>query len=172
MLRKHSEVDVYKNDLIDLQDIEKLSPKGILLSPGPGRPTDSGISLPAVQKLKGTVPILGICLGHQIMGEVLGAKVSHALRPMHGRTSHISHNQTGLFANLPSPLRVMRYHSLVVLPDNLPAGLALTAQTKEGEIMGFSHPILKLEGVQFHPESILTEGGDQLIKNWVQMIWS
>lgn len=172
MVKKHSETTVFRNDEISLEEVGQLNPRGILISPGPGKPQDSGISLSLVRKFRGMTPILGVCLGHQIMGDILGMEVAHAIRPMHGRTSMISHDQRGLFLGLPSPLRVMRYHSLVVLPQKIPPGMRITAQTSEGEIMGLSHQADKLEGVQFHPESILSEGGDRLIKNWIEMIWS
>lgn len=172
MVKKYSETLVFRNDEINLNRVRQLNPKGILISPGPGRPEDGGISYEIIRSFKGKLPILGICLGHQIMGEILGMEVNLAKRPMHGRTSMIVHQQKGLFEGIPSPLRVMRYHSLIVKPGALPEGIEITAQTAEGEIMGLSHPPSKLEGVQFHPESILSESGDQLIQNWAEMIWS
>ncbi|MCI4671143.1 MAG: aminodeoxychorismate/anthranilate synthase component II [Bacteroidia bacterium] len=172
MVKKHQETQVFRNDEIDLPRISELNPDGILISPGPGRPKDSGISVNVVNQFQGQIPILGICLGHQIMGEILGMNVQHAHRPMHGRTSFIQHAQEGLFANIPNPMRVMRYHSLIVTPEEVPSEIKITAKTQEGEIMGLSHDKLKLNGVQFHPESILTENGNILIKNWIEMIWS
>jgi len=170
MVRKEAEVLVVKNDEITVQEVGKLNPQGILISPGPGRPVDGGVSMAVVQAYFQHIPILGVCLGHQILGEVFGSPIVLASRPMHGHTSPIYHQHTGLFKGLPNPLKVMRYHSLVIDPLTLPDELMVTAMTHENEIMGIQHKFLPLFGVQFHPESILSEGGAEIIKNWLQMI--
>ncbi|GAB4410365.1 MAG: aminodeoxychorismate/anthranilate synthase component II [Bacteroidia bacterium] len=170
LLRRYATVQVVRNDAIGLEEITATDPAGIVVSPGPGRPEDSGISLPLVQRLYDRYPILGVCLGHQIIGQVCGAKVVHAARPMHGRTSLVQHTQTSVFRQLPSPLRVMRYHSLVLDPDTIPDELEVIAYSDGGEIMGIRHKIHTLVGVQFHPESVLSEGGDRMIRNWLDDI--
>ncbi|MEO0897751.1 MAG: aminodeoxychorismate/anthranilate synthase component II [Bacteroidota bacterium] len=170
LVRREAAVKVVKNDEISLEEVRRLHPQGILISPGPGRPTQSGISLPIVSNFYKDYPILGVCLGHQILGEVFGQQTILAQRPMHGRTSMIQHDEQGLFKGLPSPLRVMRYHSLVVNPTHFTDKLVVTAQTEQGEIMGLRHKSLPLCGVQFHPESILSDGGRQIIQNWLEMI--
>ncbi len=172
LVRKFTPVRVSRNDEIGLEDIACLSPSGILISPGPGRPQDSGISMAATQHFMGQIPILGVCLGHQIIGELLGMKLVHAARPMHGKTSDITHLGKGLFEDLPQPLRVMRYHSLILDGTRKDNSLEITARTLDQEIMGLSHSGLRLEGVQFHPESILSVGGETIIHNWVKSIWS
>ena len=156
---------VVKNDAIDLAGITALAPDGVLVSPGPCTPNDAGISLEVV--VRATVPVLGVCLGHQVIGQAFGGNVVRAGRLMHGRTSPILHEGHGVFAGLPSPFEATRYHSLLVERATLPDCLAITAWTAEGEIMGVRHKARPVEGVQFHPESILTTHGKELLANWV-----
>jgi len=159
---------VVKNDAIDLAGIAELAPDGVLVSPGPCTPSDAGISLEAVARA--TVPVLGVCLGHQAIGQAFGGKVVRADRLMHGRTSPILHEGRGVFAGLPSPFEATRYHSLIVDRGTLPDCLEITAWTAEGEIMGVRHKERAVEGVQFHPESILTTHGKDLLANWVRSL--
>jgi anthranilate synthase/aminodeoxychorismate synthase-like glutamine amidotransferase len=159
---------VVKNDAIDLAGIEALAPEGVLVSPGPCTPSDAGISLAAVAGC--TAPVLGVCLGHQAIGQAFGGKVVRADRLMHGRTSPILHEGHGVFAGLPSPFEATRYHSLIVERATLPECLEITAWTAEGEIMGVRHKERAVEGVQFHPESILTTHGKDLLANWVRSL--
>lgn len=159
--------DVVLNDRISAQAVVDLKPDGILLSPGPGTPDDAGITLDTIRLAAGRISILGVCLGHQSIGQCFGAKVVRAARLMHGKTSPIEHNQAGIFANLPQPMIATRYHSLVIDPATVPVCLEVTARTKEGEIMGVRHAEFDIQGIQFHPESILTQGGMQLMKNWI-----
>ncbi len=159
---------VVKNDAIDVAGIAEHAPDGVLISPGPCTPNDAGISLAAVAEV--TAPVLGVCLGHQAIGQAFGGKVIRADRLMHGRVSPILHDGTGVFAGLPSPFEATRYHSLIVERATLPDCLAITAWTAEGEIMGVRHKERAVEGVQFHPESILTTHGKELLGNWVRML--
>jgi anthranilate synthase/aminodeoxychorismate synthase-like glutamine amidotransferase len=159
---------VVKNDAIDVAGIAKDGPDGVLVSPGPRTPNDAGISLAAVTS--SSVPVLGVCLGHQAIGQAFGGKVIRADRLMHGRTSPILHEGRGVFAGLPSPFEATRYHSLVVERATLPDCLEITAWTAEGEIMGVRHKERAVEGVQFHPESILTTHGRELLANWVRSL--
>ena len=161
---------VVKNDAIDLAGIATLAPDGVLVSPGPCTPSDAGISLEAVAHA--TVPVLGVCLGHQAIGQAFGGNVVRAGRLMHGRTSPILHEGRGVFKGLPSPFHATRYHSLIVDRATLPACLEITAWTAEGEIMGVRHKEREVEGVQFHPESILTTHGKELLANWVRSLAS
>ncbi|WP_120513788.1 aminodeoxychorismate/anthranilate synthase component II [Photobacterium salinisoli] len=167
-----AEVKVVRNDEIDLAGIAALAPSHLVISPGPCTPDDAGISLAAIAHFAGKLPILGVCLGHQSMAQVFGAKVVRARQVMHGKTSPVRHNNHSVFCGLNNPLTVTRYHSLVVQPDTLPDCFEVTAWTeKDGEpdeIMGISHRTLPLEGVQFHPESILTEQGHQLLANFLR----
>jgi anthranilate synthase/aminodeoxychorismate synthase-like glutamine amidotransferase len=165
-----AEVSVHRNDAIDVAGVEALSPDGILISPGPGRPEEAGVSLPLLAGLGGKVPILGVCLGHQSIGQVYGGRVVRAPRLMHGRTSPIEHDGRGVFRGLPSPFTATRYHSLVVERESLPDCLEISAWTTEGEIMGLRHRALPVEGVQFHPESFLTEHGHALLRNWLSTL--
>jgi anthranilate synthase component 2 len=170
LIQRREPVVVHRNDAVTAEVVETLRPRGIVISPGPGRPQDSGVSQDIVARYHQRLPILGVCLGHQLIGELLGAEVTHAARPMHGKTSQIVHLGTGVFANLPQPLRVMRYHSLVLRPESLPNRLIVSAWTDSGEVMGIQHADFPLVGVQFHPESIGSEAGGQLLTNWLESI--
>jgi anthranilate synthase/aminodeoxychorismate synthase-like glutamine amidotransferase len=167
--RLGAETLVVRNDAVDVAAIRHLQPQAIVLSPGPCTPTEAGCSLAVVRELKGEIPLLGVCLGHQTIGAALGGKIIRAAQPMHGRASPINHRAVGLFENLPSPLTVGRYHSLVIDPQSLPADLQVTATTSNGTIMAVAHKSWPMWGVQFHPESILTEGGYTLLANFLQM---
>lgn len=161
------EVEVYRNDEITLQEIEKKRPGKIVISPGPCTPNEAGISLTLIKKFAGRIPILGVCLGHQAIGQAFGGKVVRAHRIMHGKTSPIYHDQQNLFAGLSQPFEATRYHSLLVERSSLPPELAVSAWTKEEEIMGLRHRDYLLEGIQFHPESILTTEGKKLLNNFL-----
>lgn len=158
---------VLRNDAIGLADIADLAPSHIILSPGPCGPSEAGISLRVIEQFGPSVPILGVCLGHQCIGAAYGGKVARAQRPMHGKTSVVTHDGGGVFAGVPSPLTVTRYHSLIVLDEELPEELIVTARSPEGEIMGLRHRHFAVEGVQFHPEAVLTEGGYQMLRNFL-----
>ncbi|MDA2968856.1 MAG: aminodeoxychorismate/anthranilate synthase component II [Actinomycetota bacterium] len=158
---------VVRNDEISTSDALALRPDGVLLSPGPGQPQDAGILCEAIRAFAGIAPIFGVCLGHQAIGQVFGAKIVHAPELQHGKTSEISHNGTGVFENIGSPIQATRYHSLIIEPSSLPSELTVTASTKDGMIMGVRHRELEIEGVQFHPESVLTEHGHEIIKNFI-----
>ena len=160
---------VKRNDQITLKEIARLKPSSIVISPGPGGPKDAGISNDLITTFAGTIPILGVCLGHQCIGEVFGGEVVRAKRPMHGKTSKIYHTQRALFAGLPSPFEATRYHSLIVKREGLPKALAVTAWTQDDEIMGLQHRRFPVYGVQFHPESILTAVGKDLLKNFLTL---
>jgi anthranilate synthase/aminodeoxychorismate synthase-like glutamine amidotransferase len=157
---------VHRNDAIDVEEAAALSPDGILISPGPGRPEDSGVSLALIEALGPTTPVLGVCLGHQCIGQLYGGRVVRNA-VMHGKTSELSHDGRGVFAGLPDPLTATRYHSLVVEAASLPDALEATAWAEDGTIMGLRHRSHPVEGVQFHPESILTDSGHQLLANWL-----
>ncbi|MGY4408268.1 para-aminobenzoate synthetase component 2 [Bradyrhizobium sp. LB7.1] len=162
--------EVIRNDSVSVGDVAGLKPRAIVISPGPCTPTEAGISSAVVRELSGRVPILGICLGHQCIGHVFGERVACACRPIHGRSSFLTHNGRGLFNELPSPLSVGRYHSLVVeLKDPCSSHLAVTARSDEGEIMALAHRYHPTYGVQFHPESILTQQGHVLLMNFLQL---
>ena len=158
---------VYRNDALSVEEAEGLEPDAVLVSPGPGRPEDAGISSDLIRTLAGRTPILGVCLGHQCIGEVYGGRVVRAPSLMHGKTSMIHHDGQGLLAGLPSPFEATRYHSLVVEAQSLPAELELTAWTDDGVVMAVRHRELAVEGVQFHPESILTGVGQELMANFL-----
>ena len=160
---------VHRHDEIDIPGIRRLNPDGILISPGPGTPQDSGISLEVLEQLASDAPIFGVCLGMQCMGQVFGGEVVRAPQVMHGKTSLVRHNDVGVFTGLPNPLEATRYHSLVVAPDTIPAVLEVTAKTDDGVVMGIRHRDLDIEGVQFHPESVLTTAGHDLLKNFVDL---
>ena len=165
-----AECVVHLNDRADVAELEAHLPDGILLSPGPGTPDDAGVTLEVIRRLAGKVPILGVCLGHQSIAQALGARVVRAERLMHGKTSPIEHEGVGVFAGLPSPFSATRYHSLLVDPATVPPELRVTARTREGEIMALRHTSFPLEGVQFHPESILTTEGLKMMQNWVESL--
>ena len=162
------EVKVRCNDEITLDEIERLNPAAIVISPGPRTPKEAGISVPLIQRFAGRYPILGVCLGHQSIGHALGGQIAHAKTLMHGKVSEIHHSGEGVFRGLPNPLRATRYHSLAVQREGLPDSLEVTAWTDDGEIMGLRHKTQRLEGVQFHPESILTEHGYDLLRNFLK----
>ncbi len=162
------EVSVFRNDEITLEQVEALHPSRIVISPGPCTPNEAGISVPLILRFAGKLPILGVCLGHQSIGQAFGGKIVHAAQLMHGKTSDIRHKDAGLFHGLPNPLTATRYHSLVIEKKSLPACLEVTAWTDDGEIMGVRHTDLPVEGVQFHPESILTEKGHDLLANFLR----
>ncbi|GGA52113.1 glutamine amidotransferase [Kroppenstedtia guangzhouensis] len=164
------EIQVVRNDRIDLQRIRELSPEAILISPGPGTPDDAGISLGVVREFGDRIPMLGICLGHQAIAQAYGGRVVPAGRLMHGKTSPVIHDGNTLFEGLPSPFQANRYHSLIVEKESLPEALEMSAWTEEGEVMGIRHRKLPLEGVQFHPESIITQHGKQLLANFLRKI--
>jgi anthranilate synthase/aminodeoxychorismate synthase-like glutamine amidotransferase len=163
-----AEVLVHRNDQITLAEADALQPTHLCISPGPGTPYDAGISMAMIRHFAGRLPILGVCLGHQSITEAFGGKVVRNTRLMHGKTSPIEHDQAGVFAGLPSPLEVGRYHSLVAQPASMPPELIVTAQTAEGEIMGLRHRDLMIEGVQFHPESVLTPQGPAMLANFMR----
>jgi len=161
------EVKVYRNDKITIEEVNKLNPKYIVISPGPCTPNEAGISLELINSFKGKVPILGVCLGHQSIGQSFGGKIIHAQTIMHGKTSQIFHENTGVFNGIKSPFTATRYHSLVIDKKSLPDCFDITAWTDDNEIMGIKHKDLPIEGVQFHPESILSEYGHDLLKNFL-----
>lgn len=161
------EVRTFRNDEITLEQIAAMKPDRICISPGPCTPHEAGVSVPILQEFSGTIPILGVCLGHQSIGAAFGGKVIRAKQVMHGKTSVITHTGVGVFENLPSPYTVIRYHSLAIERESLPDCLEITAWTDDGEIMGVRHKEFKVEGVQFHPESILSEHGHALLKNFL-----
>jgi anthranilate synthase component 2 len=161
-------VQVVRNDAIDIEGVTSLAPARIVISPGPCTPSEAGISVALIRAFAGRWPILGVCLGHQAIGQAFGARIVHAHRVMHGKTSSITHAGKGVFAGLPSPFLATRYHSLAIERASLPDCLEVTAESEDGEIMGVRHRQFALEGVQFHPESILTEHGHALLKNFLR----
>ena len=162
------DVKVFRNDAITLKEIAAMKPARIVVSPGPCSPAEAGISVAAIKEFAGKIPLLGVCLGHQGIGAAFGGEIVHARQLMHGKTSPVTHAGLGVFAGLPNPLTVTRYHSLAIRRETLPACLDVTAWTEDGEIMGVRHRELNVEGVQFHPESILTECGHELLKNFLK----
>ena len=162
------EVAVYRNDEIDCDEIERLKPQYLVVGPGPCTPTDAGISISAIQRFAGKVPILGVCLGHQSIGAAFGGKIIRAKRLMHGKISPVMHKNIGVFKDLPNPVNCVRYHSLAIERETLPECLTITAETEDGEIMGVRHQNLPIEGVQFHPEALLTEHGMKMFENFLQ----
>jgi anthranilate synthase/aminodeoxychorismate synthase-like glutamine amidotransferase len=164
-----ADVVVKRNDEVTLADIQTLRPARICISPGPGRPRDAGISCDVIRDFGAQIPLLGVCLGHQCIGEVFGGEIVRAPKLMHGKTSAISHKGTGVFENLAKPFEATRYHSLVVKRETLPQSLTITAESDDGEIMGLQHRGLPIHGVQFHPESILTEEGRKLLANFLRL---
>ncbi len=164
-----AEVHVARNDALDLADIAALRPAGIIISPGPGRPEEAGISMDAIRHFSGRVPILGVCLGHQAVGAVFGARIVPARRLMHGKTSEVTCDGRTIFRRIPSPFTAMRYHSLAVSREGLPAGLEISARSDDGEIMGLRHRRHPTEGIQFHPESIMTTVGKRILRNFLKI---
>ena len=165
-----ADIKVFKNDEITTDELLKLDIRGIVISPGPGRPEASGISLGVINAFKGKVPILGVCLGHQSIGQLFGGKIIRAQQIMHGKTSLVEHIGEGVFKDIPSPFKVMRYHSLVVEKVSLPSCLSVTATASDSEIMGLKHKDYPIYGVQFHPESINTDYGKKMIENFIHII--
>lgn len=163
------QLQVYRNDKIGIREIAELSPEMIVISPGPCTPDQAGISLEAIQAFAGKIPILGVCLGHQAIAQAFGGKVVRADRLMHGKTSSVHHDNKSIFADIPSPFQATRYHSLIVEKESLPDDFVISAWTEEGEIMGIRHRTLALEGVQFHPESVITQYGKELLANFVKV---
>jgi anthranilate synthase/aminodeoxychorismate synthase-like glutamine amidotransferase len=162
-------MEVARNDALTVEDVERLGPEGIVISPGPGNPDGAGISLELIRRFHTRIPILGVCLGHQAIGQAFGGTVARAGRQMHGKTSTITHDGRGVFRGLPAGFEATRYHSLVVLEANLPAALEISARAEDGEIMGLRHRQYPVEGVQFHPESILTKQGKALLGNFLEL---
>ena len=163
------DVEVVRNDAIDLAGIAEKKPERIVVSPGPCTPNEAGISVPLIKEFAGKLPILGVCLGHQSIGTAFGGNIIRAQRVMHGKTSTVSHNRQDCFADIPTPYTVVRYHPLVIERSTLPAELSITAESDDGEIMGVRHKTLPVWGVQFHPESIMTEYGHDLLKNFLSL---
>ena len=163
-----AQVRVFRNDEITVDEVAALAPSHVVLSPGPGTPSDAGITLELIASLAGSVPLLGVCLGHQAIGQAFGGKVVRAARVMHGKTSRIRHDGGGVFTRVPDEFVATRYHSLVVERESLPACLAATAHSEDGEIMGLRHRGLAVEGVQFHPEALLTEHGHRMLQNFIK----
>jgi anthranilate synthase component 2 len=163
-----AEVKVFRNDELDVAKVEALAPSHIVLSPGPCTPNEAGITLETIERLAGRIPILGVCLGHQAIGQAFGGTVVRARQVMHGKVSRIGHDGQGVFKSLPQEFVATRYHSLVVERDSLPACLEISAASEDGEIMGLRHRSLAVEGVQFHPEALLTEHGHQLLENFIK----
>ena len=165
-----AEVEVARNDKISLEEIKEISPEGIIISPGPSTPLEAGISNDVIRRFGPIIPTLGVCLGHQCIGYVYGAKVGRAGEIRHGKTSMVSHQGAGVLVGLPNPFQAIRYHSLVVYPETIPDALEITAQTDNGLIMGLRHKEFPVEGVQFHPESILTPDGKHLLQNFLDKV--
>ena len=165
-----AEVEVARNDKISLEEIQDMSPEGIIISPGPSTPLEAGISNDVIRQFGPSTPTLGVCLGHQCIGHVYGAKVDQAGEIRHGKTSMVSHNGAGVLVGLPNPFQAIRYHSLVVFPETMPDTLEVTARTENGLVMGLRHKDYPIEGVQFHPESILTPDGKHLLQNFLDKV--
>jgi anthranilate synthase/aminodeoxychorismate synthase-like glutamine amidotransferase len=162
---------VHRHDAVTLDEMRALEPDAVLISPGPGRPEDAGLSNDAIRDFgERGIPVLGVCLGHQCIGQIYGGRVERAERVMHGKTSEVRHSGAGVFAGLPDPLTATRYHSLIVARDSVPDSLEITAETKDGIVMGLRHRDFPIEGVQFHPESILTDSGHSLLKNFLDPV--
>jgi anthranilate synthase/aminodeoxychorismate synthase-like glutamine amidotransferase len=163
-----AQTKVFRNDELPVGDIEAMSPSHIVISPGPCTPNEAGITVPLIERMAGKVPILGVCLGHQAIGQAFGGKVVRAAKVMHGKVSRIRHDGSGVFSQIPDDFIATRYHSLVVERATLPGCLAVTAQSEDGEIMGLRHRNLAVEGVQFHPEALLTEHGHKMLQNFIE----
>jgi anthranilate synthase/aminodeoxychorismate synthase-like glutamine amidotransferase len=164
-----AEVEVVRNDAITVEDIDEIAPKHIIISPGPGNPDDAGISKDVIRRYAGRIPIFGVCLGHQCIGEVFGGVVEGAGEILHGKVSTIAHDGKGVYQGIASPIQATRYHSLAIRPDSVPAELEVSARSEHGIIMGVRHRTLAVEGVQFHPESILTPDGHAILRNFLAM---
>ena len=167
ILHAGAKVEVFRNDKVSIDDLKTLNPEAIVISPGPGRPEDAGISLDVVSHFSGVVPILGVCLGHQVIAQSFGGTIVHAKRIMHGKTSMVTADEHHIYTGINKPFNVMRYHSLAVLEKDLPACLLVTARSEDGEIMGIRHREHPTQGVQFHPESFMTTVGKRLIRNFI-----
>jgi anthranilate synthase/aminodeoxychorismate synthase-like glutamine amidotransferase len=167
--RTAPDIRVIRNQDMSVDEIGTLAPRGIILSPGPGRPEDAGVTVEVIQKLGAVIPILGVCLGHQSIGYAFGAKIVHAPTLMHGRTSEVTHSGSSIMRSIPSPLTAGRYHSLVISPEQFPDELKISARTHDGIIMGVTHRKYPIEGIQFHPESVLTREGDKILNNWLEV---
>ncbi len=165
-----ADVTVLRNDAVEVSDLRAMAPEGLVISPGPGRPESAGISVAAIQAFSGEIPVLGVCLGHQSIGMAFGGRIVSAKRLMHGKTSQVTGNGRHLFKGLDKPFQAMRYHSLVVAPDSVPGCLEVTATTDDGEIMGLRHREHPTEGIQFHPESIMTLVGKRLLRNFLNEV--
>jgi anthranilate synthase component II len=163
------DIRVIRNKDLSVDEITALAPSGIILSPGPGRPEDAGVTVEVIQRLGRSFPILGVCLGHQAIGYAFGATIVHAPSLMHGRTSEILHDGETILRSVPNPLTAGRYHSLVISPDRFPQELKISARTRDGIIMGVTHRTCPIEGIQFHPESILTREGEHILHNWLEV---
>lgn len=168
--RRTSDLEVVRNDVLDVDAVRDLAPRGILISPGPGRPADAGVTEELVSALGASVPILGVCLGHQAIGEIYGGRIGYAPTLMHGKTSEIAHDGHGVFRNVSNPFTATRYHSLVVDRASVPACLDISAETKDGVVMGLRHREHPVEGIQFHPESVLTKEGPRIVDNWLEEV--
>lgn len=166
-----AEIEVFRNDVVTVDEVERMKPEAVIISPGPGAPEQAGISVELVRRMSSRVPLLGVCLGHQAIGAAFGAGICHAGRIMHGKTSMISHNASGLYKGLKNPFVAGRYHSLAVSRSNLPPDLEIEATSEDGEIMGMRHKQHPTYGVQFHPESILTPSGKKLLRNFLDLVW-
>lgn len=168
--RRTNDLEVVRNDVLGVDAIRDRAPTGILISPGPGRPADAGMTEAIVKALGPSVPILGVCLGHQAIGEVYGGRIEYAPTLMHGKTSEIEHDGQGIFRNVSNPFTATRYHSLVVDRARVPACLDISAETKDGVVMGLRHREYPVEGIQFHPESVLTDEGPRILDNWLEEV--
>ena len=168
VLHTGARVEVFRNDKVSVEELKTLNPSAIVISPGPGRPEDAGISLDVVKQLSGVIPILGVCLGHQTIAQAFGGTIIHAKKIMHGKTSMVEANGEDIFSGIKNPFSVMRYHSLAVREEDLPDCLVVTARTDDGEIMGIRHKEHPTQGVQFHPESFMTTVGKRLIRNFIK----
>lgn len=164
-----TEIQVFRNDALTIEDLEALKPEGIVISPGPGRPDTAGISMDIIKHFAGKIPILGVCLGHQSIGQVFGGTIVSAKRLMHGKTSMVTSDGKNLFHGLNKPFQAMRYHSLAVEKESLPDCLEITAESEDGEIMGLRHKTMMIEGIQFHPESIMTPQGKRMLRNFLKL---
>ena len=162
-------VNVFRNDAVSVEEIAQMAPDGVVISPGPGRPEDAGIILPLISRMSGKIPLLGVCLGHQAIAMAFGGEVISAKRLMHGKTSDITSDNQGVFAGIRGPFKGMRYHSLAVARDTLPSCLQITAESEDGEIMGIRHDEHPTEGIQFHPESIMTAKGKRILRNFLKI---